>query len=344
MHLFGLDGEHDRLRIRALRATPPALASAYPERREVFCAALGQFDELLTAAAAVGPASSPLPLYYALNQAGRAITAARQMADRPWKPRWHGLTIGDPEAGSLQQTPIGPQRHEDSSFRLLAEAIGADGLTQQTHLANVWAAIPNLPRPGLGAGCPRALPLEVVHSTPESAALRRLEGLAPTARAGEVLGRHIQETYPRAADGLHINSVVPEAAPFEGSRAVISWRHPAGTRPGFYGASSGYLAGYYLIPGVNKAGDVLEPILLWWCLLHALSSLARYHSAEWTAALNPDSSQWAVPVEQVLSMALEIVPRLVLNALSPGTEDDPDERSGASCRRSGHSTRAVART
>lgn len=132
MQLFGLDPEYDRLRIRALRAT--FNPSGDDERRRlVFIGALGQFDELMTAAASVGPASRPLPLYYALNQAGRAIVAQRQMRDQPWEPKSHGLTVGDPPDGWLQQTPIKPQRHENSSFGLLVR-INQDGATHGTHL------------------------------------------------------------------------------------------------------------------------------------------------------------------------------------------------------------------
>jgi hypothetical protein len=321
MNLFGLDPDHDRLRIRALRATPPGHPGAGEERRQVFCAALGQFDELLTAAAAVGPASSPLPLYYALNQAGRAITASRQTADGLWKPRWHGLVIGDPEQGALQQTQIRPQTKADGSFRLLAEALNINGLSEPVYLCNAWAAIPNLPRPGLGAGCPRALPLEVQHVDPIVSAGIRRQGVAATEAGAEAIRTHIQNTYPRAADGLRVTNIVAEHAPWKGSRATLSWQNADGTQRVIYGATTRYLGGYYLIPRVNGAGDILEPILLWWCLLHALSSLARYHSAEWTAALDPDRSPWCTSIEQALDMALQIVPRLVLNALVPGTEE-----------------------
>jgi hypothetical protein len=321
MLLFGLDPEYDRLRIRALRAT--FNRSGDDERRRlVFIGALGQFDELMTAAASVGPASRPLPLYYALNQAGRAIVAQRQMRDQPWEPKSHGLTVRDPPDGWLQQTPIKPQRHENSSFRLLSESIRTARLTEHTTLANVWAAIPNLPKPGLGAGCPRALPLEVVHVDPiVSGTLRRLDGLGVGEGADERLRGMLSATYPKAADGLQIDSVEWETAHFEGSKAQVSWRTSEGTVRPIYASASRYLGGYWLIPRLNKAGDVLEPLMLWWCLLHALSQLARYHPAEWTVALDPDNSRWAVSIEQVLGMALSIVPRLVLNTLSPGTEE-----------------------
>jgi hypothetical protein len=321
MNLFGLDPDYDRLRIRALRATPPGHPASGEERRQVFCAALGQFDELLTAAAAIGPASRPLPLYYALNQAGRAITASRQRADGLWKPRWHGLVVGDPEQGSLQRTQIRLQNKPDGSFRLLAEALNMKGLSEPTYVCNAWAAIPNLPRPGLGAGCPKALPLEVQHTDPIVKAVVRRQDVPATDAGAERVRAHIQKAYPRAADGLRITNIVAEHAPWKGSRATLGWHDSEGGERPIYRSVTRYLGGYYLLPHINSAGDVLEPLLLWWCLLQALSSLARYHSAEWTAALDPDRSPWCTSIEQTLDMALQIVPRLVLNALAPGTEE-----------------------
>src|SRR5271166_4495492 len=57
--------------IRATRASPPGHARDDEERRRVYgSAALAQFDELITAASVVGSALRPLPLFYALSQAG----------------------------------------------------------------------------------------------------------------------------------------------------------------------------------------------------------------------------------------------------------------------------------
>lgn len=196
-----------------------------------------------------------------------------------------------------------------------------NGFSEPIYLSNAWAAIPNLPRPGLGAGCPRALPLEVTHVDPIVESHVRRQGVPATDEGAEAIQAHIRDTYPRTADGLRVTNVVAEPAPWKGSRATLSWHSPDGTQRAIYGATTRYLGGYYLIPRVNGAGEVLEPILLWWCLLQALSSLARYHSAEWTAALDPDRSPWCTAIEQTLDMALHIVPRLVLNALAPGTEE-----------------------
>lgn len=44
-------------------------------------------------------------------------------------------------------------------YTILCEVLGSPCLSRPTTISNVWAAIPGLEEPGLGAGCPRALPL-----------------------------------------------------------------------------------------------------------------------------------------------------------------------------------------
>src|SRR5689334_1350150 len=77
-------------RIRSLRAEPPELAES-GLRRRVFNAALQQCEELFAAANAAGAATKSLPLFYALSQAGRAISAAHNVDDT-WAINGHGIT------------------------------------------------------------------------------------------------------------------------------------------------------------------------------------------------------------------------------------------------------------
>jgi YaaC-like protein len=58
------------------------------------------------------------------------------------------------------------------------------------------------------------------------------------------------------------------------------------------------------------------PLLLWWALLLGLSSLARYHPAAWTAAIDLDASDLAVSLERVLDVAKERVPARILQSLT----------------------------
>jgi hypothetical protein len=62
--------------IRALRAAPTGSAAADHDRRATFVASLRQAEELAEAARVAGYAARPLPLFYCLSQAGRAIAAA----------------------------------------------------------------------------------------------------------------------------------------------------------------------------------------------------------------------------------------------------------------------------
>jgi len=71
-----LNAETALTQIRWTRSEPPGKAANDEGRRALYCASLQQFEELLTAAEAAGHASRPLPLFYALSQAGRAIVAA----------------------------------------------------------------------------------------------------------------------------------------------------------------------------------------------------------------------------------------------------------------------------
>lgn len=109
--------------IRATRAEPPGRANTDDERRATYGAALQQFDELLTAAAASGHASRPLPLFYALSQAGRALAAARC---ENWHVGSHGLaekrsvTDDDPLLRRVQR-----RKRDDDAFSALCTALDA---------------------------------------------------------------------------------------------------------------------------------------------------------------------------------------------------------------------------
>jgi hypothetical protein len=121
----------------------------------VFGSALEQFDQLLVAAEAVGPASAPIPLFYAFSQAGRAFAAA-SITGEDWRPRTHGLSVGDPR-GSIGETVLTPRGGRFGSFQLFCRSIGSAALTGPTTLSAVWAAVGRYRTvEGLGAGMPAA--------------------------------------------------------------------------------------------------------------------------------------------------------------------------------------------
>jgi YaaC-like Protein len=82
--------------IRLTRAEPPGHAGEDP-RRATYGTALEQFEELISAASEASPAVRPLPLFYALSQAGRAIAAA--YIPEKWRLYGHGLVCPEARRG-----------------------------------------------------------------------------------------------------------------------------------------------------------------------------------------------------------------------------------------------------
>jgi len=79
--------------VRSLRADPPGRARK-GDRRKTFSAALEQAERLWAASLQVGAAASPMLKFYALSQAGRAISASHGPKPNGWRPKpSHGLAF-----------------------------------------------------------------------------------------------------------------------------------------------------------------------------------------------------------------------------------------------------------
>ncbi|MEV4053466.1 hypothetical protein AB0J55_19925 [Amycolatopsis sp. NPDC049688] len=70
----------------------------------------------------------------------------------------------------------------------------------------------------------------------------------------------------------------------------------------------------YALPEIAGAACP-HPLMLWWSILLGLSSLTRYEPAAWSAAIDLDASELAVPLEQVLDIAEERLPNRILHVL-----------------------------
>lgn len=327
--------------IRVLRARPPARIEDDDERAAVFVSALEQAEELMHAAADIGPAASPLLLFYAVSQAGRAIAAAR--LDDPWRLSGHGLKApapADTSTGLLQRVvkPDGEASEKRRpSFAGVADATGSGQLTAELELGAIWAAIPELmaPLPQLPLEAPTwKRPLRVFRPEVDAAHVRLADvrplelliaGLPPDADLGTLLV--YLSDYPTAegaymwhTQGMREDSIVAQSGP-EGHLPVFCWPDvPTDIRlrvlrldaiaPDYRG-----LGTRLLLP---RAGgkDALSPLMLWWTLLFGLSSIARYDPETWVDALAVNDSELAVPIEGALDAALEALPDLILDALT----------------------------
>lgn len=302
----------------------------------------------MRAAADVGAAARPLPLFYALSQAGRAIAAARVRA--PWRLAGHGLRMpGDDADRTLLKRVVKPAKRPTSgrchSFSAVAEAIGSDALSRPAQLGALWAAIPDLlpPTPQVPLAEPgwrrplRALLPDfgddhLAESVADMMPFQLLLSGLPDGLDPEQLLAELQE-YPTAAGAAVMTPRGNQPDPLSGS-SVLHHYGPTGERlPTFVWPDVGRhvlerarrlneIAPDYrgqgarlLIPRLDGV-DHLSPLMLWWALLFGLSNFARYDPELWIAALAVDASTLAVPIEEALNVALEALPDLILDALT----------------------------
>jgi hypothetical protein len=326
-------------RLRATRASPPNLAGHDDKRRTTYTAALQQFDELMQAAAVTSAVTRPLPLYYAVHQAGKAIAAA--WAEGEWSHIGHGHGLGQEKGvasgwqSDVLQFRVQPRGR--GIFGAVARTLGAATLTGGVPIGALWAALPEVNAPP-GDKWPLALPVEpqwvenqagapfatnpfggnvYFRGKPaldDAVAVNDLLSMYPAA-AGAVAHTHQGELVRVPTDwGLGVGVAWPpppdwqsrygEPTPSAVVEAYVMNRVPRYRRDG----------GNWLIPKVGDGKGLLPPILLWWVLLFGLSLLARYEPAAWRAALDLDASAIADPLTELLDQALVIVPDLLFEA------------------------------
>lgn len=309
--------------IRATRARPPARA-AEGERRGTYGAALAQFDELMTAASANSAAARPLPLFYALSQAGRAIAAAH--AADPWRLRMHGLNTPDLDSPVLsvvvRRSPTGNDKSTDS-FTGVARATKSPTFEESVDLGALWSSLPEvfqlLPSPPATAplllvpgGVDHFMDRDHVHAAvvgydgePEQLPSYLEQHFPTTAGVGLFRPQGLPHVTEHTDWGLGVKVWWPADEPNVSGHLRTLQRVAPGTAD---------FSARWLRPGV--AGVALSPLLTWWALLFGLSMLARYEPAGWVAALAYDVSEFAAPLEQLLDIGLQRVPELVFEALA----------------------------
>jgi hypothetical protein len=313
--------------VRRRRANPPALAAANNNRKQVFQSALAQAEELWDAAVVVGPGSRPLPLFYCLSQAGRAVCAAWVNAD-PWEPSGHGLRSEsadgpDPVARVLEYE-ASVTRKPGGSFSMVAEATASASFSGKASIAQLWTSLPGLPTPrDIFGDRPRCLVVEAVRASGDrSSPLDSVPATHCRLRVGGAVVslEQLPDNYPttegieQAGTRRNVLGLEEPIYRFVQSDGSLRPIHEVGLRP-FY---SDLLSTDYLIRprvGTEPIGPPSEFLSLW-ALLFCLSGLARYHPDTWVGVLDPDRSIAAVTLEHGLEIALQRAPALIAEALS----------------------------
>ena len=91
---------------------------------------------------------------------------------------------------------------------------------------------------------------------------------------------------------------------------------PTSNDPDRFGVD--YRGSRVAMPAVGLTADTMHPLMAWWATLYALSMVARYHPAAWTAITDVDSSPHAVAIEYLLSVAQDSLPDVLWRTLTCG--------------------------
>jgi len=327
--------------LRGLRAEPPGRAATDGARRAVFAAALEQAEQFLTAAGAVGYATKPVQLFYALNQAGRAIAAVH--ADEPWEIGSHGA--GVKSSAEVGATTVEPDKKPRGAMRVVADATGSELWEGPVTVGSLWASLPELPAdPDLVGSVDRPLEVELDYfdyrSVPLPSNLAVYTASVPLGVSGYTwrVGLRVENKptddegqsavaeralapYPKAAGwSLARGLVTTNVYGGDQTPILVEWirEDESGDRvmtpPQLL--TEQYDGKLYFRPGLGRDRAVPSSLITWWGILIALASLARYESVAWRRALDIDNSPIASALEQGLGIAEERIPELVLRAVS----------------------------
>ncbi len=305
--------------LRLTRSDPPGAAKTDPAAAATYRAALEQFEELIDASASAGYAARPLPLFYALSQAGRAIVAARGGEDH----QVHGLTLDRNIPTNLLEAVVAPQKTGVAGqFGTVASSVVSPVIQQPVTLG---ALIHSRPEMGVelesSTDWPKALPLFIVPwgPVPSPGNTRIALVMEEESVAAKDLGAALSK-YPYS-NRIRVNQIVASSFPTlptrptpKGSGVELVWLGDEASLdkdlPQYR-----YRGWRWLRPSLAAGQVPPSPLMTWWVLLFGLSMVARYHPVPWTQALDVDASPAAVTLELTMNRAIDALPHLVFEAV-----------------------------
>ena len=332
--------DHDVLRhLRATRASPPGLANS-GSRRRTYTAAMQQFEELWEASRQIGYHSRPLPLFYAMEQLGRAIGASRLQANGGQLQGGHGLTV----AGNDYARPIhnvAMAARGKGSAHAVAAAIGEKLPSAEMTIGALWSSLPEGMTDRLpGDQSPNALAVESLDPERPSTVFRM-------SRRAEARLHFLPERFSTldSSDArrelTEFLSMYPTSAGWEmppelGYRVGVGSDDDTFVRldwmTGDQGSSgSAATRRRHLLETVGQeyrwtgfavmrpaiAGEPAPGLFLtWWVILFGLSMFARYQPELWSKHLDVNASVAATVVETIMNDALTVIPPLALELLT----------------------------
>lgn len=302
--------------------------------------ALEQAQQQFAAAGMIGYESRALNLFYGLSQAGRALAAGSRRLGRGTGQRWqskaHGLRFDETVPEGLTATPIDLTGGTSDLFSRVSIAIdspwdfGSIDFGAATNQLLDYTMMFREPE-----RYPRPIPDAHVYANSSTFPLF-LEVRVPHP------GRGSEMTVAEVRESLSIYPALRHLAVAENEDGTVRWGPNEGQcivvieDPGAL-VSRGdsrdvrELKGYttyrgsaVLMPRVGNSDETLRPLMAWWVVLYALSTLARYAPVKWTQVLSIAESPLASRIEFLLDAAVDAVPELLsgellaLQELQPG--------------------------
>jgi hypothetical protein len=324
--------------LRAHRADPGGLTKNDEHRRALATASLQQFEDLLTAARAIGPEARPLPLFYALSQAGRAILAIRSPddADVAATGDVHGLSTGrapsQPEAYGILLTKERPRAtgSQRPHFQRVAAAVGSPTLATEVELGALLASLPEMTDYWPWDDWPIAASVEHFNNTSDpndedgllmviaidKDAATSLEEIETLADRYPLIASFRPEPYNGHAPNPPRYYTVRTPLGHEAVQIVLHLPHrDAAKALAEFAPQYRWIGRHWMRPSFDGKTPAPSPLMTWWLVLHALSNLARYQPVAWAAATDLNRSPTAMALDRSLDLALEAIPHLLLEAI-----------------------------
>jgi hypothetical protein len=296
---------------------------------------MAQCEQFIKAASTADYATRPLQLFYAMSQGTRAVVAASPRVGQRWQVQGHGLS-------TVTNEPTLPEvkvfANGDGLFQALAAVLDFPPLVEKerVRLADLWPLVPESIEAPLDIDETLSAILLWPGEWPQHNSLYSVE-----------LG-WIRNAVPRLY-GQDMQAVERHFAHYPALRGLswtvaqnLAWRDNGyttgldvhfemtnGDRPAVISSGSRLGARYcgqvsaevVITPSLGTMNGPLHPILAWWAVLLALSSLARYEPASWAKTIDVNASSHATAVEHLLDEAILRIPRMLLSMLTH--IDDP---------------------
>ncbi|GAA4730072.1 YaaC family protein [Phytohabitans rumicis] len=275
-------------------------------------------------------------IFYGLSQAGRAIAAAAASVpagSQDWQLRGHGVS----QIGWGANLPdITVHATKTGSFVSLSKLLDSPTWREPdaVPLTALWNCIPDTRHLPLRDDLHRRTPLLVVpendvrqHPMIISTVAYLPQTVVSSAHPAEDLATYMT-AFPDADGYLPaLTGDTPPRPNFNPHRdgwgeLVMMWSAPgvpdgdAAERDRLLLTRTRQYDGQpYLMPAVGANMRGVHPLMSWWAVLHTLSMFARYEPSEWAGCIAVNSSPFAVPIEELLTTAINVVPRLISEAI-----------------------------